>query len=109
MDFRQLFRAGHADLWFDEPSALELSCRSKHQSCVGFKRDNEQLARIQAGYADLDDTTRMAMYWMRKHAILQDNDLGQYYSLSEQNLTRAADVTMPAGHFFSIILTILTG
>lgn len=53
------------------------------------QEDNEQLARIQAGYTDLDDTTRMAMYWMRKHAILQDNDLGQYYSLSDQGLTRA--------------------
>ena len=53
------------------------------------QEDNEQLARIQAGYADLDDTTRMAMYWMRKHAILQDNDLGQYYSLSDHGLTRA--------------------
>ncbi len=53
------------------------------------QEDSEQLARIQAGYTDLDDTTRIAMYWMRKHAILQDNDLGQYYSLSEHSLTRA--------------------
>lgn len=53
------------------------------------QEDNEQLAQIQTGYADLDDTTRISMYWMRKHAILEDNDLGQYYSLSEQNLNRA--------------------
>lgn len=53
------------------------------------QEDNEQLARIQTGYAELDDTTRISMYWMRKHAILQDNDLGQYYSLSEQSLNRA--------------------
>ena len=51
--------------------------------------DKTQLAQIQAGYTELDDTTCLAMYWMRKHAILQDNDLGQYYSLADQILNRA--------------------
>lgn len=51
--------------------------------------DKTQLAQIQAGYTELDDTTCLAMYWMRKHAILQDNDLGQYYSLADQVLNRA--------------------
>ena len=51
--------------------------------------EKTQLAQIQAGYTELDDTTCLAMYWMRKHAILQDNDLGQYYSLADQVLNRA--------------------